>query len=72
MKLQTLERRIQKAARDLQLEISAMEPNVRTRHGEDRQSLIAELRLLETLLQTIEGWNLARARTVIERVSKTR
>ncbi|MGC1453159.1 MAG: hypothetical protein WA830_24275 [Candidatus Sulfotelmatobacter sp.] len=72
MKLQTLERQIQKAARDLQLEISAMEPNVSTRHGEDRQSLIAELRLLETLLQTIEGWNLARARTVIERVSKAR
>jgi hypothetical protein len=69
MKVHMLEKRIKTAARDLQLEISAMEPKGRTRYNENRDSLVAELRLLEELVQRIEDWHLERSRIAIERMS---
>jgi hypothetical protein len=68
VKIHTLQKRIEKAARDLSLEISAMSPQARTRYNENRESLIAELRLLEELLKRIEGWHLERSRIAIERM----
>jgi hypothetical protein len=69
LKIHILQKRIEKAARDLQLEIAAMDPQARTRFNENRESLVAELRLLEDLLRTIEGWHLERSRIAIEKMS---
>ena len=64
MKIHTLQKRIEKASRDLALEIAAFssDPRVRNRYNENRESLVAELRLLEEILQRIADWNIAQSR----------
>ena len=68
MKIETLTKRIQKAHRDLQLEIAGMDPQSRTRLGETREHLTQELRLLEEILKRIEGFYLDRAREGIAKM----
>jgi hypothetical protein len=69
VKIHTLAKRLEKSARDLQLEIAAMGPEDRTRWGESREHLAAELELLETLQRTIEEWHTQRARLAVAKLS---
>src|SRR5690349_14077234 len=58
MKLHLIEQHVQKAIRDVEIELSAMDAGQRTRHGESKDHLIAEIRTLRAIASLIEQHNL--------------
>jgi len=57
MKLHLIEASIQKAIRNVEIELS-MDAGQRTRHGESKDHLIAEIRTLRAIASLIEQHNL--------------
>lgn len=72
MKLHTIQAQIDKAIRDVQIEISAMEPGQRTQFNEDKEELTAELSLLQRMAKMIDDYIMERSRIVINRMAQDR